>query len=292
MTKVLVIGATGRQGGAVARQLVARGHDVTALVRDLESPRARELAAQGARTVRGDLRDDESMSRTTEGQEAVFGLSIPFGPGGRDEEVRAGKALIDASAGAHLVYSSVRGADRVSDSQVEHAGSKQLIEAYLRERATPATVIGPVYFMDNALGLDFSGLRRSVLSMPLRPATRLDQVAVADIAGMAVHAIEHPDTMIGRRVDIASDSVTGTEAARILTDVIGHDIHYEQMPIDVVRRYSGEGLASMWEAFERNTQFLDIATLHTDYPGVSWHSYEQWARSIDWERLLNTPQPH
>lgn len=289
MARTLVLGATGRQGGEVARQLAERNHEVTALVRDTEAPAALALTGLGVRVVLGDLRDGQSVSRAIAGQDAVFGLSIPFGAGGKGEEVRAGRALVDAAADVHLVYSSVRGGDRIEESGVDHADSKQLVEAYLRERATPATVIGPVYFMDNALNVEFSGLRRGVLSTPLTPGKRLDQVAAADIAGMAVYAIEHPEAMIGRRVDIASDSVTGADAAMILSRVIGREIPYEQLPLDVVRQYTGDEFVAMWESFEHNEHFLDLASLHAAYPEVGWHSYEQWARSIDWDRVLNAP---
>lgn len=289
MTRALVLGATGRQGGEVARQLAGRGHEVTALVRDTEAPGATALAELGVRLVAVDLRDVASVESAITGQDAVFGLSIPFSEGGKDKEVRAGKALVDAAARVHLVYSSVRGGDRIEESGVDHADSKQLVEAYLRERATPATVIGPVYFMDNALAVDFSGLRRGVLSRPLTPGKRLDQVATADIAGMAVYAIEHPETMIGRRVDIASDSITGTEAAAILSRVIGSEVPYEQLPIDVVRQYTGEEFVAMWDSFEHNEHFLDIASLRAAYPEVAWHTYEQWARTIDWDRVLDAP---
>jgi uncharacterized protein YbjT (DUF2867 family) len=289
MTNVLVLGATGRQGGEVARQLLERGHEVTALVRNVESLAALALSGLGVRTAEGDLRDTVTLARAVAGHEAVFGLSIPFGNGGKNEEVEAGRALVDAAADVHLVYSSVRGGDQLDESGVDHADSKQLVEAHLRERATPATVIGPVYFMDNALAVDFSGLRRGVLSTPLTPGKRLDQVAVADIAAMAVHAIEHPDTMVGRRVNVASDSVTGANAAAILSRVIGKEIPYEQLSLDIVRQYTGEEFVTMWESFENNDDHLDIAGLHAEYPEVAWHSYERWAETIDWDAVLNAP---
>lgn len=291
MTKVLVLGATGRQGGAVARQLVERGHDVTALVRDAGSVGARSLAAADVRVRQGDLGDGDAVVGAVRGQEAVFGLSIPFGEGGKEEEVLAGRLLVEAAADVHLVYSSVRGGDRLDETGVDHADAKQLVEAYLRQRDALATVIGPVYFMENALAVDFSGLRRGVLSTPLTPGKRLDQVAVADIAGIAVHAIEHPETMIGRRVDVASDSITGEEAAAILSDVLGRDVPYEQLSLDVVRQYTGEEFVAMWESFETTTDHLDIAALRGEYPQVHWHSYRDWAESVDWDAALNSPAP-
>ncbi|MDX3099256.1 Rossmann-fold NAD(P)-binding domain-containing protein [Nonomuraea angiospora] len=75
----------------------------------------------------------------------------------------------DARLDAHLVYSSVRGGDRLEATNVDQADSKQLIEAYLRDQPVRATVLGPVYFMENALNLGFSRLGDGVLANPLTP---------------------------------------------------------------------------------------------------------------------------
>ncbi|GAA2279410.1 NmrA/HSCARG family protein [Nonomuraea roseoviolacea subsp. roseoviolacea] len=288
MSKVLVIGATGKQGGAVARLLLDHGHEVVAYVRSEESPAARALSAAGARLAPGDLADAGALQGAATGVDAVFGLSVPFGAGGKEEEVAQGRRLVDAAerAGAHLIYSSVRGGDRLEATNVDHADSKQLVEAYLRERQVPATVLGPVYFMENALNLGFSGLAEGVLSSPLSPGKELDQVAVADIAALAVHAVENPAEMVGRRVDLASDRVTGEEAARILGEAIGREIPYRRLPLDMVRQWAGEEVAEMFDAFERNTDFVDTAALRAAYPSVRWHTYADWAGSVDWEQVL------
>jgi uncharacterized protein YbjT (DUF2867 family) len=289
MTTVLVIGATGKQGRAVTELLLRRGHDVLALTRDTASPAARALADRGAQPVAGSPADAEALSKAVSGADAVFGLSLPFGPGGKEQEVAQGRLLVDTAAQAdvHLVYSSLRGADRIVDSQVAHAGSKQQIEAYLRERdGLRATVLGPVYFMENMLNVRFNGLASGRLTMPLSPDKKLDQVTVLDIAGLAVHAIENPADLTGKRIDIASDSVTGAEAAAVLSEVLGRDIPYHRMPIDQVRQWAGDEVATMFQRFEENTHFVDRAALRAAHPAVSWHTFEEWARTVDWERLL------
>ncbi|TMR12891.1 NmrA/HSCARG family protein [Nonomuraea turkmeniaca] len=288
MTEVVVVGATGNQGGAVVDLLLERGHEVVAYVRSGESPTAKALLTQGARLAIGDLADPDALQRACTGADAVFGLSVPFGEGGKDAEVAQGRLLVDTAArlDVHLVYSSLRGADRLVATNIDHADSKQLIEAYLRERPVRATVLGPVYFMENALNLGFSRLGDGMLANPLTPGKPLDQVSVLDIAGMAVHAIENPDELVGERIDIASDRVTGQEAARILSEVLGREIPYQQMPLDMVRQWAGEEVATMFESFENNTDFLDIEKLHARYPTVRWHSYAEWAKSVDWDRIF------
>ncbi|WP_084556514.1 NmrA family NAD(P)-binding protein [Couchioplanes caeruleus] len=288
MSSVLVIGATGRQGGAVAGLLLDHGHDVTVYVRSPESPAASALATAGARIVAGDLSDAQSLAAAAAGADAVFGLSVPFGPGGRREEVAQGRHLIDAAvrADAHLVYSSVRGGDRTQKTDIGHADSKQQIESYLRQQQVRATVLGPVYFMENALNLGFSRLADGVLANPLTPGKPLDQVTVRDIAALAVHAVENPDRFAGERIDVVSDRVTGEQAARILSEVVGREIPYRQLPLDQVRQWAGDEIADMFQRFEDATEFMDVEALHARYPEVKWHSYADWARTVDWDRLL------
>ncbi|MEU4474611.1 NmrA/HSCARG family protein [Micromonospora sp. NPDC023888] len=288
MAHVLVIGATGRQGGAVAELLLDHGHDVVAYVRSPESPAAVALSTAGARLVTGDLAHPESLADAAKGVEAIFGLSVPFGSGGKDEEVTQGRHLVDVAArvDAHLVYSSVRGADRLAPTDLDHADSKQLVEAYLRDQQVRATVLGPVYFMENVLNVGFSRLTDGVLANPLTAGKPLDQVTVRDIAGVAVHAIEHPDRFVGERIDVASDRVTGDEAARILSDVLGREIPYQQTPLDQVRQWAGDEIADMFQRFEQNTDFVDVDGLRARYPEVTWHRYAQWVRTVDWDRVL------
>jgi uncharacterized protein YbjT (DUF2867 family) len=288
VTTVLVIGATGKQGGAVADLLLNRGHDVTAYVRSPESPSALALSTAGVRLVTGDLADPEALAGAAEGAEAIFGLSVPFGSGGKDEEVAQGRLLVDVAArtGAHLVYSSVRGADRMAETDIDHADSKQLVEAYLRDKQVRATVLGPVYFMENVLNVGFSRLTDGILANPLSAGKPLDQVTVLDIAGLAAHAIEHPDRFVGERIDVASDRVTGEESARILSKVLDREIPYQQMPLDQVRQWAGDEVADMFQRFEDNTDFLDVDGLHARYPDVTWHRYADWAQTVDWDRVL------
>src|SRR5450432_3180105 len=112
---ILVLGATGHQGGATAHELAARGFSVRALTRDPDKPAARALVELGAAVVKGDLDDPRSVRRAMEAVHGVFSLQTPYGPGGADRETREGIAVADAAKDAgveHLVYSSVGGAER------------------------------------------------------------------------------------------------------------------------------------------------------------------------------------
>ena len=102
---VLVTGATGKQGGAVARRLLKGGHTVRALTRKADSPAAKELSQAGAEIATGSLDDRASLDRAVKGVDGVFAMSTPF-EAGMEAETRQGVTVADAAnaAGVHLVY--------------------------------------------------------------------------------------------------------------------------------------------------------------------------------------------
>ncbi|MFC7219267.1 NmrA family NAD(P)-binding protein [Streptomyces polyrhachis] len=291
MTRVLVTGATGKQGGAVVDLLLERGHDPVAYVRDTHSDRAQALAAKGVALAQGDLADTAALTRAAHGAGALFGVTIPFGANGATEETAQGRALADAAAraGAHLVYSSVKGAAARPDFKVEFASAKQTVQRHLESTGAHFTTVQPAYFMENALNTGFNRLHEGVYAFPLSPHRKLDQTTVLDIAGFAVHAIENPEKLAGRAIDVVSDTVTTLEAAQILAEVTGRQLPYENIPLSQIRQWAGDEIAGMFQSFEDNRQHTDLTALRAEFPEVRWHSYRDWAESIDWERVLSAP---
>ena len=132
---VLVIGATGHQGGAAARHLLAAGWSVRALVRDGGAPAARALRAAGATLAVGDLDEPETVRAALDGAARVFlALNMMVGPRISAPAVvaerRRGETVAELAARAgieHLVYSSISGADR--GTGIPYYESKAHIEA-------------------------------------------------------------------------------------------------------------------------------------------------------------------
>ena len=146
---ILVSGATGQQGGSVARNLLEWGFAVRALTRDAEKAAARELADLGAEVVGGDLEDRASIERVLDGVYGVFSVQ-QFWEVGVEGEVRQGILLADAAKEAgveHFVYSSVGSAHR--DTGIPHFDSKWDVEEHVRASGVPYTVLRPVFFMQN-----------------------------------------------------------------------------------------------------------------------------------------------
>ncbi len=288
---VLVGGATGKQGGAVVDKLLAHGHKVIAYVQpgSKDSPKAQALVKRGVTLAMGDLSDAASLGQAASAADAIFSITVPFGPKGKAGEVEQGKALVDVAAeqGKYFVYSSIAGVFRQSnDPKVVHANSKREIEEYLTASKAPHTVIAPTYLMENTLNVGFNGLKRDIFALPLSPQRRIDQTTVLDMAGMAVYALENRDAMMSKRVEIASESVTGQQIAEVFSKLLGRHIPYVQLPIEQVRQMASEEIATMFQRFEDHPYYLEITQLHATYPEVQWHTFEQWAQTVDWKKLL------
>ncbi len=284
---VLVCGATGKQGGALTRALISRGHRVRALTRHAESPAAVALRQSGVRLFTGSYDDAASLERAAAGADAVFAMGIPWGEGGVEAETRQGIAVVDAAVKAgvkHLVYTSIASVNR--HTGIPFFESKVPIEKRIAESGITHTIIGPVFFMENVGGpLLAPALREGKLAMPLPPGRKLQQIAVADIGGFAATVIENPGKYGGRRVDIASAELTGLEAADILSRAAGRKIEYVEVPLAEMRKFS-DAYAAMFEWFDRVGYDADITQLRHEAPEAGWHSYESWAAEQDWKSLL------
>lgn len=282
---VLVTGATGQQGGALARHLLRQGHHVLALTRRTDSPAAKTLEAQGAVLVPGDFEDPASLEAATRRADAVYAMATPF-EAGIDAEVRHGLHLVDAArlAGVkHFIYSSVAGADQRTG--IPHFDSKHEVERYLRHSGLPYTIVAPTFFMENFTGPMFRpGLQEGLLAMGIPPARGLQMVAVEDLAGFVARVLAWPEFFLGERIEVASDEVTGQQATDLLSYVSGRRLHYHQLALEFVRERS-EDLARMYEWFDRVGYHADILTLRHEFPQVGWHTFEEWARGQDWSFL-------
>jgi uncharacterized protein YbjT (DUF2867 family) len=279
---VLVTGATGKQGGHLVGELLARGHSVRALTRKPESPAATALAERGVTIVAGDFEDQGSLERAARGVDTVFAMSTPFGTS-EQTETREGINIVRAAATAgvsHLVYSSVAGADRATG--IPHFDSKFEVEKEVRKSGVPFTIVAPVFFMENFLA-DFmaAGLAQGSIAIAVPATRRLQQIAVADIAQFAALVIERRESFVGKRIDIASDELTMTTAAATISDVSGRHIEYTALPIDSVRQFNKD-LARMYEWFDSVGYDADVVGLRWLYPEVDWHRFSVWAREQDW----------
>lgn len=280
-----VAGATGKQGGALARQLLAHGHRVRAFTRKPGGEAARLLQRLGAELVPGGFDEAAPLERAMRGCDGAFGMTA-FAEAGVEAEVRRGRALIDAarwSGVPHLVLSSIAGAEKPTG--VAHMDSKFLIERHLAHAGVPYTILAPVFFMENWLALLPAAAAQGELRYPLPASRTLQMVAVDDVARFARMALERPTELENRRVEIAGEMLTMAQIAGVLGAVVERPLRYRAVPLEAVWARSEElGRLCAWLDWEGT--HVDVERLRSRYREVGWTSLAAWARRQDRGRLL------
>jgi uncharacterized protein YbjT (DUF2867 family) len=276
---VLVTGATGRQGGAVARCLLASGFAVRALVRDPRSTASLALSQNGATLVIGDFRQPDSLARAMSGVHGVFSVQ-PLLTGKTRLEVEWGIRVADAAAAAgvsHFVYSSVIGADAAPD--VPHFFSKFTIENHIRSIGLPHTILRPAGFMENLLmPVVRNGILRGKLSAPTATDTPQAMIAVDDIGASAATVFATPQAHLGRTLSLVGDVASVREQAEVLGHVMGRTIKPGRLPGLVVRLALGRDLHRMFRWVDTVGQTIPYSL--DELRGLQPHplTFEQWSR--------------
>lgn len=268
---IVVTGATGTQGGAVARALLARGKPVRALVRDPDAPAARALAEAGATLAVGRYEDDASLRAALEGADALF--SVQAAPGAeRDAERAQARALVDAARAEnvrHVVHSSVSntGDFRTMAGWAEgrwepnYWESKEDVEAMVRDGGFPFhTILRPAFMMDNfampKAAWMFPDLAEGAIRTAIAADTPMVLIAAEDIARAACAAFDAPDAFTGQAIELAGDLLTPSQIAAVIATVKGVDV-----------------IAETWDA----------ETL------IARGQHDGWVRTQIWMNIVNYP---
>ncbi|GGA79247.1 hypothetical protein GCM10011491_03100 [Brucella endophytica] len=233
----LVFGATGQQGGAVARALKAKGRKVRAFVRNADSIKSRALAAEGISLAIGDLFDPASIERAMTGITGVFSVqtSSPAGEVTDAQEVWQGKTIADSALRQgvrHLVYSS-GGAAGKGPTGMGHFDSKSEIEAYVQSLPIMNTITRPASFMEMML-LPGMGLPQGEFTFFMRPEQSMQMIALDDLGRINAEVLMDPDRYAGKIIELASASVTGKDLERAFTKAAGRPIAYRRFPDELL----------------------------------------------------------
>ncbi|MBP5977780.1 NmrA/HSCARG family protein [Brasilonema sp. CT11] len=279
---ILVTGATGNQGGAVARHLLQRGNfTVRAFVRDQNKPAAQALKQAGAELVEGNFSDRASLDRALQAAYGVFSLQT-FLKGGLEAEVRDGKTVADAAKAAgvqHFVYSSVGSAER--NTGIPHFDSKFQVEEYIRSLGLPYTMMRPVFFFYN-----YNEMRPIVeagtLSQPLSPETKLQQLSEEDYGEMVAEVFSRPANFLNREKELASVDMTMTEIAAAFSRVLGKAVNYQQISFEAFEQQAGEEVTIMFRWLENFGYKADLDQLKREFPAPT--DFESYLRDHDWAK--------
>ena len=271
---ILVTGATGQQGGAVARCLLDKGKKIRVLTRSPE--KAKELSDRGAEVVRGDFEDTESIKEAIQGVAGVFLVGTPFEKGPQ-AEIEQGKTVVLTCwklGTPHVVYSSVCAANR--NTGIPHFESKARVESFLRQTGQECTILRPVWFMENFTSPWLNpSIEKGVLSMPVLPGRKLQMIALGDIGEFASEAFLRPKEFIGEEIDLAGDELTMEEIALQISCASNRKIRYEPIPEEKAEAAVGEDFASMYRWFNREGYNVDIEALKNRWE-IRLTSFSRW----------------
>lgn len=277
---VLVFGATGQQGGAVAAALRTSGWLVRALVRDPMGDKARSLKELGIDIVAGDFEDAATIRSAMAGVYGVFSVQPSSGQGPAygvtdADEIRYATTIADIAAElgvGHFVYTSVATAGK-GHTGMGHFDCKTQIEVHLQDLDMRSTIIRPSTFME-LLMLPGMGLDEGAFTFLMRPDQAIQVVAVADIGKIAAAIFEDPERFSGKVLDIASDAITGEQLGDALCRAAGRPIVYSRFPDALLAE--NRFLGRLAELFDdgRLAGSADIAALRETFGELQ--TFENW----------------
>ncbi len=285
---ILVTGATGAQGGGVARHLLARGRfNVRALTRRPDCEEARALRQAGAQIVQGDLEDLDSIRAALTGCYGCFGVTNFWEH--FEKEYGLGKNLADAvkrSDVEHFVFSTLPNCKQISDGKLEvpHFDIKAQLEAYARGLAVKATFVHVAFYFENFLTF-FPPQKQADGSFAFgfpQGEIPLAAVAVEDVGGVVSVLFENPQESLGKVVGIAGDERTGDQYAETMTRILGAKVIYRHVPREEFAALGFPGAEDLANMFEFNRLYIptrkaDIEACRALYPEMQ--TFEGWLQS-------------
>ena len=290
---IVVIGATGAQGGGLARAILNdpdSPFSVRALTRNPDAEKAEALARLGAEVVEADLDDLESLKRAFRGSYGAFCVTNfweHFSPE-KEKAQAANMARAAREEGLqHVIWSTLedtRNWVSLSDDRmptlmehykVPHFDAKGSANHEFTDRNVPTTILLTSFYWDNMIyfGLNPKPGPDGVLAITFPMAdARLPGIAAEDIGKSAYGIFKAGDEYIGKTVGIAGEHLTGREMAFALSDALGREVRYNDVPPEVYRSFGFPGADDMGNMFQFKRDFNE------DYCA---------ARDLDETRKLN-----
>lgn len=256
---IAVLGATGRQGGAVARHLLADGRRVLALTRNPDSAAAKALRSAGADVARCDMGDLDSLHRVFSGAYGVYSVQNPM-IAGHDGEIQQGKNVADAAKATgiqHLVYGSAGPGQR--GTGVDSWESKLIIIDHLRASGVPLTVLRPTAFMELMTDKEFYPPVSVWHVMPelAGEQTPIPWLAVDDLGVIAARVFADPAHFTGAELPLAAEFRSIAECRGAWKAAKGRAPRGFPMPVRLFERFVGKDLTTMWRWLAHNPVHVD-----------------------------------
>src|SRR6476646_3944259 len=244
---ITVFGATGAQGGGLARAILddpGGGFALRAVTRHADSDKARALAAAGGEVVEADLDDAASVERAMQGAYGAYGVTNYWEHCSPEKELAQARTLAQAAKAAgirHFVWSTLEDTRRkvplddprmptlMGHYKVPHFDAKGEADDLFRAAGVPTTFLLTSFYWDNLIHFGMGpkpgpdGRLKFVLPMD---EAKLPGIAAEDIGRAAYGIFKGGDAFIGKTVGIAGEHLTGAQMAAALTTALGQPVDH------------------------------------------------------------------
>jgi uncharacterized protein YbjT (DUF2867 family) len=297
---IVVVGATGAQGGGLVRAILADpdgGFVARALTRNAASDKARELAAQGVEVVEADISDEASLVKAFEGAYGAYLVTNFWEHASPQKEKSDAAAMAGAAKSAglsHVIWSTLEDTREhipLSDERmptlldsykVPHFDAKAEANQFFTDAGVPTTFLQTTFYWENFL--NFMRVQRDQdgrLILPLAMGeSQLAGIAVEDIGRTAYGILKRGQEFIGRTVSIAGEHLTGAQMAAVLGKALGEEVTYVPVPFDALRAQPWPGATengNMFQYYAEVPQFVaarDLDLVRSLNPDLQ--TFEQW----------------
>jgi len=275
---IAVIGATGAQGGGLVRSILADADGpfaVRAITRDPGSTAAKALADAGAEVVAADIDDAASLRRAFAGAHGAYCVTFFWAHMSPEKEIAEAHAMAGAARDAgvqHVIWSTLEDSRRwipldddrmptlMGRYKVPHFDAKAEGDEAFRDSGVSTTFLLTSFYWDNLIHFGM-GPRKGedgslVFALPMGDK-KLPGIAVADIGKCAFGVFKRGKELIGKRVGIAGEHLTGQEMASALSKVLGREVAYYPVPFDAYRKFDFPGADDLGNMFQFKHDFED-----------------------------------
>jgi uncharacterized protein YbjT (DUF2867 family) len=291
---IAVLGATGAQGGGLVRSILndkSGEFSARALTRDINSDKAKTLAASGAEVVAVDIDNEESIRKAFNGAYGVYAVTFfweHFSPEKEKAQVQSiAKASKDAGV-KHIIWSTLEDTRKfipLADNRmptlgdgkykVPHFDAKGESNKYFTEQNLPVTFLLTSFYWENfiyfGMGPKKGADGKLTLNIPMGDR-KLPGIAAEDIGKSAYNIFKKGNQFIGKSVGISGGHLTGKTMADSLSKALGQEVVYNAVPFDVFRSFGFPGADDLGNMFQFNHDFSD---------------YFCEARNIDFTKSIN-----
>ena len=259
---IFVTGGTGKQGGAVARELAKKGFKVKVLTRKPDAAPCSELKRLGIECVKGNLDEVDTYREYVRSAYGVFSVQT-FEKGTR-KEIEQGKTLANLAyqfGVKHFIYSSVAGAG--SQSGIPHFESKFVIEEHIKKIGLPYTILRPASLYENFLFPQVKkGISKGKLVQPTNATTSLQFVSCEDIGKVAVRAFLNPDVYLSQTITLVSEDLTTVQVADLFSEELKMPVVYKKAPWIFTRFILSKDVNRMFNWFNKGNRMADMEQVY------------------------------